>query len=211
MAKPSAKTKKKNRQPRGYSRVDSHKTHAHGWLVRIRRGGKMKSRFISDAAHGGKRKAQAVAAEVYANWSAEMPPMETCVDKMSVRNATGVVGVHFANDADSRYPNCSYESYIASWMDESGKRTKLGFSCNKYGKQAFELACIARENRLTDRDKVIAIMERRQKTPSSRGKLSGARKAAQDTQAPKPTSKQGAAKKKPAKKKPAKKKPAKKK
>lgn len=163
MAKKKVATKKKvaKRQPKGYSRVDSDTTNSHGWLVRIRRKDVLKSSFVSDSTHGGKRKSQAAAIKLYEEWTKDLPPMETCAGKMSVRNASGVVGVHYANDGDTRYPSCTYESYIASWLSDEGKRQKLGFSCNKYGDDAFALACIAREKKLTDRKKVLAIFEKK--------------------------------------------------
>jgi hypothetical protein len=181
MAKKKMPTKKKvARQPRGYSRVDSDTTNSHGWLVRIRRQDVLKSSFVSDSTHGGKRKSLAAAIKLYQEWTAKMPPMETCAGKMSVRNASGVVGVHYANDGDSRYPNCSYESYIASWLGENGKRMKLGFSCNKYGEDAFALACIAREKKLTDREKVLAIFAKKgaPKSALAAAESTGAKKAA---------------------------------
>lgn len=150
------------RQPKGYSRVDSEDVH--GWLVRIKRGDVRKSRFMSDSTYGGKRKSRDAAQQQYEEWTKEMPEPATSHDKLSVRNTTGVVGVHFACDTDSRFPNCQYESYIASWLADDGKRTKLGFSCSRYGEDAFDLACIAREKRLTDRAKVMALLERRKKT-----------------------------------------------
>ncbi len=150
------------RQPKGYSRVDSEDVH--GWLVRIKRGDERKSRFMSDSTYGGKKKSRDAAQQQYEEWTKEMPEPATSQGKLSVRNTTGVVGVHFACDTDSRFPNCQYESYIASWLSDEGKRTKLGFSCSRYGEDAFELACIAREKRLTDREKVLALLERRKKS-----------------------------------------------
>jgi hypothetical protein len=150
------------RKPKGYSRVDSEDVH--GWLVRIKRGDVRKSRFMSDSTYGGKRKSRDAAEKQYEDWLRELPQAATSHGKLSGRNTTGIVGVHFARDTDSRFPNCQYESYIASWLSEDGKRTKLGFSCNRYGADAFELACIAREKRLTDREKVVALMEKRKKS-----------------------------------------------
>lgn len=150
------------RKIRGFSRVES--ADARGWLVRIKRGDDRKSRFISDTAHGGKRKSMQVAQELYEEWVAEMPPPETSLNKVGVRNSSGVVGVHHSHDVDMRFPGCNYDSYVASWLDEDGKRKNIRFSCNKYGDDAFELACIAREKQLSDRDKVMALLERRKKS-----------------------------------------------
>jgi len=180
------------RQPKGYSRVDSEDVH--GWLVRIKRGDVRRSRFMSDSTYGGKRKSRDAAQQQYEEWTKEMPEPATSHDKLSVRNTTGVVGVHFACDTDSRFPNCQYESYIASWLADDGKRTKLGFSCSRYGDDAFDLACIAREKRMTDREKVLALLERRKKTGAkSPAKASAAPKVAKT--AKKKVAKQAAAKK----------------
>ena len=113
------------RNPKGFSRVDSKTTNAHGWLVRIKRGELRKSRFISDSTHGGKRKSMAVAQKVYEEWTAELPEPDTSVGKLSARNNTGVVGVHFSHDTDERFPGCEYESFVRDcdqWGDQYGER-----------------------------------------------------------------------------------------
>lgn len=150
------------RNVKGFSRVDSGE--AHGWLVRIKRGDIKRSRFISDSTHGGKRKSKAVAEQVYQDWVAELPAPDTAEDKLGKRNASGVVGVHYSHDVDSRYPNCAYEYYIASWKTEDGKRQNVRFSISKWGKKvAFELACLARAKRTTDRNKVQKLYEKQAK------------------------------------------------
>ncbi|MEZ6134300.1 MAG: hypothetical protein R3C53_05245 [Pirellulaceae bacterium] len=154
--------KKKPIAYKGYSRVDSERQH--GWLVRIRRGDYQRSRFITDSVHGGKRKSRAAAEAVYAEWVAEAGDVQSIVGKMNARNTTGFVGVHRALEKDSRYPHLTYESYVASWVDENGKRKKLGFSTNRYGKKAFKLACLAREERMTDRQQVLELWESRRKS-----------------------------------------------
>ncbi len=154
------------RKIRGFARVESDK--AVGWLVRIKRGETRRSRFIADKTYGGKRKAMLVAKKIYEDWVAEMPEPETSKDKVGVRNSTGVVGVHFSHDVDDRYPNCHYQSYIASWLDDKGSRRNVRFSCSKYGDDAFALACIAREKRLADRNAVMAILSRQQKSKQAK-------------------------------------------
>jgi hypothetical protein len=188
------------RKVKGYSRVES--GDARGWLVRIKRGDERKSRFISDSTHGGKRKAMLVAQQVYEEWVAEMPAPETSAGKIGKRNSSGVVGVHYSHDVDERYPGCEYESYVASWLDEDGRRKNMRFSCHKYGDDAFELACLAREKKLADRDKVVALFSRRQK---SKPKKSAKSKPAKKTPAQKTTAKSKPAKKTTVKKKTAKK------
>ncbi len=166
------------RKIRGFARVDSED--AKGWLVRIKRGQTRRSRFISDSTHGGKRKAMLLAKKIYEDWVAEMPKPDTSFNKVGVRNTTGIVGVHFAHDVDDRYPNCQYQSYVASWLEEDGRRRNVRFSCSKYGEDAFELACIAREKKLADRKAVVALLGRRTKktpTPAAKAAKSSPAKA----------------------------------
>ncbi len=159
------------RSSKGYSRVDSDERNVHGWLVRIKRGKTRRSKFLSDATHGGKRKSLTEAKLVYQAWQAELPPPTSTRGKLTNRNASGVVGVHFSSDTDARYPNCRYESYIASWKSEDGHRRNTRFSCNKYGKKiAFQLACIAREVMSSDREKVLAIYDRREQRKAKTAK-----------------------------------------
>lgn len=166
------------RNVKGFSRVDS--GDAHGWLVRIKRGDVKRSRFISDSTHGGKRKSKLVAEQVYQEWVGELPEPDTAEDKLGKRNSSGVVGVHYSHDVDARYPNCAYEYYIASWKTDDGKRQNVRFAISKWGKKvAFELACIARVERTSDRDKVYKIYERNtQQKPSQKSAKKSAKKVA---------------------------------
>ena len=166
------------RKVKGFSRVDS--GDAHGWLVRIKRGDVKRSRFISDSTNGGKRKAKLVAEKVYQDWVNELPEPDTAEDKLGRRNASGVVGVHYSYDVDSRYPNCAYEYYIASWKTDDGKRQNVRFSISKWGKKvAFEMACLAREERTTNREKVYKLYEKR--NPQAAMKKKTARKTVSAT------------------------------
>lgn len=193
------------RKVKGFSRVDSGE--AHGWLVRIKRGDVKRSRFISDSTHGGKRKAKLVAEKVYQEWVDELPEPETAEDKLGKRNSSGVVGVHYSYDVDARYPNCAYEYYIASWKTDDGKRRNVRFSISKWGKKAaFELACIARRERTSDRSKVEKLYEKEGSKKPAKKKSASKKKAAKKA----PAKKKATAKKKAAKKAPAKKKSAKK-
>lgn len=151
----------KKASPKGFARVDSEATQTHGWLVRILRGTERRSRFFSDKAHGGKAKSKKQAEECYQAWVAEMAPPLSAVNKVTKRNSSGTVGVHMATESDARYPDCKYVSYIASWKSEDGKRCNVRFLISKYGKKAaYTLAKIAREKKISDRDKLIAIYEK---------------------------------------------------
>ena len=196
------------RKIKGFSRVDS--GDAHGWLVRIKRGDVKRSRFISDATHGGKNKSKKLAQQVYEEWVNELPPPDTAEDKLGKRNTSGVVGVHYSYDVDARYPGCAYEYYIASWKTDEGSRQNVRFAVSKWGKKAaFDLACIARRLRTTDRAKI----EKEYEKSGGKKKAAKPKAAAKKTVAKKKTTKKKApaAKKKAAKKKAPAKKTAKKK
>ncbi len=151
----------KKASPKGFARVDSESTNSHGWLVRILRGTERRSRFFSDKTHGGKAKSKRKAEECYQTWVAEMEPPISTRDKITKRNSSGVVGVHLATESDPRYKDCQYVSYVASWMNEARQRCNIRFLVNKYGKKnALALATIAREEKCTDREKVIAMFEK---------------------------------------------------
>lgn len=133
-----------------------------GYMVRIARSGNRVHQYFSDSKHGGKRKALAAAKAAYANLLEEMGPAENSTrDKLTSRNTTGIVGVHVAYSRDNRYPGCEYYAHCASWVTEGGKREKASFAWNKYGKdEALELAILARQHQITDRDQVVAMHER---------------------------------------------------
>ncbi|MCM2373524.1 pathogenesis-related transcriptional factor and ERF protein [Aporhodopirellula aestuarii] len=133
-----------------------------GYMVRISRGGTRVNKYFSDSKNGGKRKAFAAAKKAYDDLLAEMgPPENSTRNRLTSRNTTGVVGVHVAYSQDNRYPGCAYSAYCASWVTEDGRREKASFAWNKYGEdRAFELAVLARERQITDRDQVVAIYER---------------------------------------------------
>lgn len=132
-------------------------------MVRIMRRGKMHQRFFSDRNNGGKRKALAAAREHYAMLEETLPPIQSQKGRETSRNSSGVVGVHLAHDVDSRYPDCEYWSYVASWLDENGKRVNVRFAWNRYGDQlAWELACIARQKEIRDREEVRRLYDRRE-------------------------------------------------
>ncbi len=190
----------KKASPKGFARVDSESTNTHGWLVRILRGTERRSRFFSDKAHGGKTKSKKRAEECYLAWVSEMKPPASALGKVTKRNSSGSVGVHLATEADARYPNCQYVSYVASWKSEEGKRCSIRFLVNKYGKKpALALAKLAREKHLLDRSKVIALYEKTNGPLKISAKPSSARQSATKPSTIKPgkklSAKNGSAKK----------------
>lgn len=180
----------KKASPKGFARVDSESTNTHGWLVRILRGSERRSRFFSDKTHGGKVKSKKKAEDCYQAWVAEMAPPTSALGKVTKRNSSGAVGVHLATEADARYPNCHYVSYVASWKSEEGKRHSIRFLINKYGKKsALALAKVAREKHLLDRNKVIALYEKSHGPLKISSKTSAAKQSAAKQAATKPAKK----------------------
>ena len=211
---------------KGITRFDIHERGTYGFMVRISRRDKKLNQFFSDKEYGGKRKALAAAIECYEEWVAELPPPVTSKGIKSVRNKSGRVGVHLAVNPSYRIKGVTYNSYVAAWRSEGGQREKISFSVEKYGKKiAYQLACLARDKEIADRETVEAMLSKRLKKKivpksSNRRKLakSTAKKTAKKkTKAKKKkatkkkSNKKKAVKKKTAKKKAAKKKAAKKK
>ncbi len=145
------------------SRFDIEDKNVHGYMVRMSRQGKRVSKFFSDLTFGSKRAALQAAKEMQAKLLKQMGPIQSSTrGVVTSRNSTGQVGVHVAYSADSRYQGCEYYAYCASWVTEEGKRQKVSFSWNRYGKEnAWELACLAREKMLNDGAKVLALLERK--------------------------------------------------
>lgn len=156
----------------GLCRFDIEDRKIHGFMVRIMRRGRMHQQFFSDKKFGGKRKAKAAAEERLLELREHLPQVKSQKNRMTARNQSGKVGVHYAIETDSRWEDCQYSYYIASWLDKDGKRINVKFSCNKHGDElAWELACIAREKELRDRDAVESIYNRRvARKASSRSK-----------------------------------------
>ncbi|MGV3484429.1 MAG: transcriptional regulator [Planctomycetaceae bacterium] len=133
-----------------------------GYMVRICRRGEHTNEYFADKRCGGKRKALAAAKQRYAELCEMLGPVQNATkDLLTHRNTTGKVGVHVAYTFDNRWPNCEYLAYCASWKSPEGKREKINFSWNKYGeREAWELACIARDHETKDREKVLQIRDR---------------------------------------------------
>lgn len=148
----------------GITRFELETSRSHGYLVRICRDGTKTSEFFSDTQYGGKRKAKKMAQQRYAELCEKLGPANIRPTRglITSRNSTGMVGVHIAHSIDSRWENCKYSSYCASWTTLQGVRQKISFSWNKHGKvAAFELACLARKTESTDRTAIIKIYDRR--------------------------------------------------
>lgn len=148
---------------KGISRIEYEGVATRGWMVRLTRQGNRQQQFFNDKAYGGKTKSLQAAKACYEAWLSKAPPIATTKDVKTTRNSTGRVGVHLVRNVDSRWKNAESYGYCASWIDDQGERRKLSFAWNRYGKKhAWNLACLAREQELTDRSKVLAQYERKQ-------------------------------------------------
>jgi hypothetical protein len=149
---------------RGITRLDLEDSHNFGYMVRIFRNGQRFSAYFSDRKCGGKRNAKKQAQECYEKLVAKHGPAnrQSCLNKITARNTTGVVGIHIATSTDTRWSGGTYKAYCASWINDDGSRGKLAFSWKKYGKKAaMEYAMYAREHRLENRNAVVTAVDKR--------------------------------------------------
>ena len=145
---------------KGITRIEYDGISTRGWMVRITRAGVRKQQFFNDKSLGGKAKSLKAAKECYTEWAANAGPVQTSKGRKTSRNSSGKVGVHLVRNVDSRWANAESFGYCASWVTEDGLRQKLSFAWKRYGKKnAWTLACLAREKELTDRAKVLALFE----------------------------------------------------
>lgn len=147
----------------GITRFEDEPSHSNGYMVRICRQGKHVNEFFSDGNYGGKRKAKLIAQARYQELCDTLGPPNNraAKDRLTHRNTTGKVGVHIAHHVDARWPTSEYYAYCASWVTDDGVRQKISFSWKKHGKAvALELATIARDKQLTDREQVLALYEK---------------------------------------------------
>lgn len=190
-----------------------------GYMVRIKRRAKRINIWLPDKKHGGKRKALTLAKKTYDDLVKKMGPVEpSTLNKITARNKSGIVGVHLDPGYDTRW-KCYNESYVASWLRDGSRRTKISFAIKRYGKKlAKELAIFARDIRNHKRDEVIAafekktgkkVVKRNSHAETAKAKKAAEKKGTKKKAAPKKAAKKKVAKKV-AKKKVAKKKVAKK-
>ncbi len=153
------KSKREKPAYKGISRIDSDHNHTHGWYVRVRQNGTVRSKFFSDQKHGGVAKALMKARRFYKNQMKEVVaetlgevpeklPNRVIVTK-NRNNNTGVVGVQLV---ERRNPGGSlYRAYRVCWSDKSGKSHTKFFSIKKLGREeAFQLARQYRKEKLLE-------------------------------------------------------------
>jgi len=137
------------------------KTGEYGYQVRV----KGQSRYFSIKKHGGKRAtlklARAAEQEILDKLGIKSSG-ERKHDKLTIRNTSGVVGIHLQwrcyNGGDNVYPYIS-----GSWKDKEGKQRMFGFSIERHGlKGAIELAFARRKVaklHTIDIDEAVAIIK----------------------------------------------------
>jgi hypothetical protein len=161
-SKRGVKSKRENKSKpsyKGISRIDSDHNHTHGWYVRVRQDGKVKSKFFSDQKHGGIARALMKARryykqevqKVFSETLGEAPkqiPNRVIVTK-NKNNNTGVIGVQ---KIERENPGGTvYRAYRVCWTEKPGTAKTKFFSIDKYGdEKAFELACQFRKEKLLE-------------------------------------------------------------
>lgn len=149
---------------KGVTRIDYEGVATKGWMVRLTRAGKKQQEFFNDKAYGGKTKSLAAAKKRYNEWLEAAPPIQTSKNLKSSRNSSGKVGVHMVRNVDARWKNAESFGYCAMWTDEEGKRKKVSFAWNTYGKKkSWQLACLARDLETTDREALLKKLEKASK------------------------------------------------
>lgn len=169
----------------GICRFDLDENNTHGFMVRIMRRGVAHQEFFSDAQYGNKTKAKKAAIARREELKRELPDPASAYNRRTSRNSSGKVGVHLARDVDARTSGQETYHYVASWRADDGRRVNLKFSWRKHGqKRAWQLAVVARENQVRDRDKVERLLAKRSgrfpplpKHPDVDGAIGGPQKA----------------------------------
>lgn len=150
------KEKKKKKKYKGISRIDSEHNHTHGWYVRIRQDGKVRSKFFSDGRYDNKvfealraakrwqkKEMEKLVADVLRE-PVKLKKIPPCIIvTKNKNNNTGVVGVQ---EIVRENPGGTiYHAFRVCWTETGQPRTKF-FSITKYGeKKAFEMACKFRQ------------------------------------------------------------------
>lgn len=144
----------------GITRFDLEGRKIRGYGVRICHNKRQTNEFFSDGHCGWKRKVLKAAESRYEELFAERGPVETTStkNKLTVRNTSGKAGVHVARSFNKGSPNCVCWACRTSWIAADGQCGKINFSWNKYGgREAWKLACHARDHETNNREEVLAI------------------------------------------------------
>ncbi len=131
---------------RNITRIDRQTTG--GYLVRMTRKGKLRSKYFADAVYG-KRKALKEARAYRDKLSSKLRgySAKQLANRERSDNTSGYPGVRMAEESDLRWPSKpTYRYWIAQWSPSKGVRRTKRFSVEKYGEEeAFRLAVQARK------------------------------------------------------------------
>jgi hypothetical protein len=144
----------KPHEMRYLSRVDIAKKgtggETHAWQFRLKRGDVNISRFFSDSKYGGKEEALKCAQQFRDEIEKLYPPITDREKylRRTKKNTSGVVGVHRIERDYTKLnrPSKYHDSaWVASWIDDSGKKVFRRFSIPRHGEpEAFRLAITTR-------------------------------------------------------------------
>lgn len=124
-------------------------------MARVQRGGRRRQQNFSVKQYGSWESAEAAASAWMEPLLANLPPVPSSKNRMTKRNHSGVVGVHFT-PGKRTLPSgtaAEYPSYIARWP---GCKGGVSFMLNTYNGEdnAFIHACVCRELETRDRSTV---------------------------------------------------------
>lgn len=137
---------------KGVSRIDQASRNTHGWYVRVSFDGKKRSKFFSDAAHGGKEEALGRAV----GWRDEVerelgkPRTNRLVISRNPRNRSGITGVQRKTRIvkTENGERVSRNVYEVTWNPEPGRMSRIWVSIDEYGEEAaFRKACAIRREK----------------------------------------------------------------
>ena len=140
--------RKPNDPNKNITRIDAS---TRGYEVRVMRRGKLYCKLFSDNLLGGKRKALIAAREyrdeLVDSLASKAYTRKQLAKKITSRNTSGIVGVRFVQESDSRSADgVVYEYWEAQWSPSPGVRCKKRFSVKIHGpRNAKKLAIKARE------------------------------------------------------------------
>lgn len=131
---------------RGISRM-KYATSANGWLARYTREGVTFSQLFTDSKYGGEDESFEAAKKWHDEIREIFPPMSRreYMRQKKVTNKSGHVGVYRAPSTVKKKSGkeFTYYNWIATWVDDSGKKKNKMFSISKYGEDEAKKMAIA--------------------------------------------------------------------
>lgn len=128
----------------------NYETSANRWLARYTREGVTFSQFFPDSKFGGEDESFEAAKKWHDEIREIFPPMSRreYMRQKKVTNTSGHVGAYRASSTTKKKSGKEfiYDNWIASWVDDSGKKKFKRFSISKYGEtEAKKMAIAYRE------------------------------------------------------------------